>query len=181
MGVVFEEPWLDVGIFYDNAGKDVSEHPWGLPWWPTTRLEMYISGFVSTALVLCMFSCSWYSLCRRWEKRAAARAPLAPRRASPAMVSFSPPARHAALHPVPVQPSSTRMIGRPANAEGLRLQGGDGRSRGRTAHGAVWIPSLRDQNEAVAAMIEMGFAYDAALVALQAHNYAVDQAIVALS
>merc|ERR1711977_247725 len=82
---VFEEPWLDIGVF-PGAHDDNTENPWGLPWWPKSRVEMYLSGFVSTSLVLVLFACGWCGVVQRIEKRrrATGHVPVSPRSIAPA-------------------------------------------------------------------------------------------------
>lgn len=192
----FEEPWLDIGIFPGTGAQD-EENPWGLPWWPRTRLEMYMSGFVSTSLVLVMAACAWCSVCQRLEKRrAAAHVPLSPSIISPAADRASPlptglhfgpggPRRVGGAVPPPAPrpvasatSESHRVIGR--SVDGFQETTG-GPPRGTTSRGARWVPSIRHQNEAVATLLEMGFAYEPALAALQANNFEVQQAVAVLS
>jgi len=181
----FEEPWLDVAIIAEDDEAEVLENPWGLPWWPRTRMEMFISGVICCSLVICMCACSWWWICRRFQKRTPVSSPHG--MVLPTANARTPPPRSSPSRQSSSIPATSRTIGRSVDVGDPRFCTNvadvvrNGLPQGRTIHGAQWIPSLRDQNAAVATMVDMGFEYQLALEALRANNFSVQQAVEALS
>jgi len=159
VGAAFEDPWLDTLIVRVEKSEEVKENPWGLPWWPSTRLDMFFTGFFTVGLALMLFTCLACCMTTWLGKRRSARRGL---------VADASPAPVSAVAPDSRSTSST-MYGRPEPAVHAR-----GRTNPDILPGVV---TDAERHEALGMMLAMGFQHDRASEALHRCSWDVEQAI----
>eukprot|EP00747_Dinoflagellata_sp_TGD_P171451 gnl/TRDRNA2_/TRDRNA2_205559_c0_seq1.p1 gnl/TRDRNA2_/TRDRNA2_205559_c0~~gnl/TRDRNA2_/TRDRNA2_205559_c0_seq1.p1 ORF type:complete len:320 (+),score=40.56 gnl/TRDRNA2_/TRDRNA2_205559_c0_seq1:46-960(+) len=160
-GALFEPPWVDAAVY--RAGSSEPENPLGLPWWPHSRVEMFLCGFIIVGLFLltcslllcCACGCNW--------KRAPATEPERFLHADNMRASEGPKPTAVAAEGPATEPGT--VLGRPTAVGGMPTS---------PPHRVI---SELEQNEAVEQMLDMGFDYGSSIAALQRNNYEVSRAV----